>query len=232
MTKFSFEVPIKHLQDFEDLQDFHFTLSMLYDKSEYWRFYLKQKAKGDKAIWLDNSWNEKGEPADATNLIDIYSDLLPDKVISPDSPEWPPIAILESFESLADHIPRAQLVAVTNNLKTYQLLKPYAKTRAIAYRVRPTISSSSLFRMMPMHFLGLNSIQEIREFKPFTCDTSMPIKLAMRGYSINDWVSKGCPHIHTRDLGPGGMNFFNAKLTKDQIKQARINITTLKEMVK
>lgn len=231
MTKFSFETPIHHLNDFEDLQDFHFTLSMLFKHVEYWRFYLKQRAKGDKAVWLDNSWNEQGEADSIRTLVNIYQDLLPNKVIAPDDPSWEANQILTEFEQLAHYIPRTQIVAVTNSIDIYRTMKPYTKTFAIAYRVRPLLPKTALRRIMPAHFLGLNSIAELLDYKPFTCDTSMPIKLAIMGKTIDDWVAEDCPHIHTSDMGLQGEDFFGACLSRKEIKLARTNIQRLKEVV-
>ena len=76
--------------------------------------------------------------------------------------------------------------------------------------------------LMPSHFLGLISIPEIRDFHPPTCDTSMPIKLAMKGMMLRDWAAKDYPHIYTHELGNQGEDYFNAKLTTEQLEQARI----------
>ena len=57
MTRFSFEVPIAHLETFEDLQDFHFALSMLFAEGRYKNFY--SNLPRNKEVWLDNSFNEQ-----------------------------------------------------------------------------------------------------------------------------------------------------------------------------
>ena len=61
-TKFSFEVPSNHLEDFEPFQDFYFALSFLCKKStEYLNYFLGKKVEGKK-VFLDNSFNELRRP--------------------------------------------------------------------------------------------------------------------------------------------------------------------------
>lgn len=231
MTKFSFEVPIKHLQDFEDLQDFHFTLSMLYDNPIYRSFYEEQRAKGEKTIWLDNSYNEKLSADSLSTLMGIANSLDVDKIIAPDSPEWSKEQIGDAFLEAATHISPKKLICVVKDVEMKEyMLKLGATHFATSYWVRPNLSLITQMKLMPSHFLGLISIPEIRDFHPPTCDTSMPIKLAMKGMMLRDWAAKDYPHIYTHELGNQGEDYFNAKLTTEQLAQARLNIIRLKEV--
>lgn len=231
MTKFSFEVPIKHLQDFEDLQDFHFILSMLYDNPVYRDFYEQQYRKGEKTIWVDNSFNEKQTPDDLNLLVDIAQSLNAAKVISPDSLDWTQEVIGDAFLETCEKIEPERIIVVARSPEMQTYLKRIGVAHfALPYKVRPNLGMIDTMEMMPSHYLGLNDIPEILDFKPPTCDTSMPIKLAMKGIFVRDWAAKGYPHIYTYELGLHGSDYFNATLSKEQLNLARLNIIRIKEV--
>lgn len=48
MTKLSFEVPIPHLKDFDQYQDYHFMLSILYRSDSYYQAYHDSKPREKK----------------------------------------------------------------------------------------------------------------------------------------------------------------------------------------
>ena len=104
---------------------------------------------------------------------------------------------------------------------------------AVSYWVRDSFTPTDLCLVSQegIHFLGLLSIPEILQYRPRTCDTSMPIKLALRNETIRDWAGKGYPHVHTKDLGFEGKDFFNATMTDKQLKLAKSNIEHLKEVI-
>lgn len=230
-TKFSFEVPITHLRDFEDLQDFHFMLSPLLVQSfPYATFYQEQKAKGLKTLWLDNGFNEQGFPDMADRLIELAQNYRVSKVISPDAPNWPSLAILNHYYEMTKRLLEERVIVVVNSAETFDLLGDamILGCTAIPYRCRPEMSG--LLRNNPdwvkrSHFLGLNSVPELLEYRPRSCDTSMPIKLALKGQTLRDWAEEGYPHVHTV------MNFFHLRMTDKEVDLARNNIISLKEAV-
>mgnify|MGYP007112013540 CR=1 FL=1 len=81
-TLFSFEVPIAHLNDFEDLQDFHFSLSFVYDDPKYKAFMMRQASRGYKPVWLDNSYNEKLEAESSHKLVALMREVGAAKIIA------------------------------------------------------------------------------------------------------------------------------------------------------
>lgn len=230
-TKYSFEVPIPHLQDFEDLQDFHFTLCHLYDQPEYLSFFRQQRIKGEKTIWLDNSYNEQLEATGLSKMLGVAVQVEPSKIISPDSPKWDTAKIATAYVKALKVFNRDSLTVVVRSIEMKQaLLECGANHFAVSYWVRPDLTHDVLQKLKPWHMLGLISPQEIITLQPPTCDTSMPIKIALRGWTLQEWGTKGCPHIYTHELGESGKDFFNTKMTRDQIDLARMNIRRLKEV--
>jgi hypothetical protein len=230
-TAFSFEVPIKHLELFEDFQDFHFTLSMLYSESVYSTFYLWQKKLGLKTIWLDNSYNEKMKADSAHELIPTFKVLGAHKVISPDDPSWPLERIKAAYLNMCVMIPSEQVIVVVNSPQMLQEMKQVgASNFALSYWVRPKLTPEELYEMRECHFLGLLDPFEISRCNPRSCDTSMPIKLALQKKTIEEWIEEGCPHVNTKDLGKDGMDFFHRELTEEEIELSMRNIIDLKEV--
>jgi len=232
MTKFSFEVPIKHLSAFDDLQDFTFVLSYLCENPVYER-YLREKAnEGLSSIWIDNSFNEleTSEPLDF--LLYQRTLLNASRIIAPDHPKWGTDEILNSYRHTKAHISSDYIIVVVSSMEMYKQARAEgARNFAVSYWTREGFTFEELKSIPQVHFLGLLNIPELQEVRPISCDTSMPVKLAMKGMSLTDWAKEAYPHIHTKDLGKHGMDFFNAELTLDEIKLARRNTWELKETV-
>ena len=92
-TKWSFEVPIPHLRDFHEDQDFVFALQHLCKDGEY-RRYLQTC---DKFIILDNSSNEKVQPCSVQELVTTAIDMQAGLIIAPDCDEWSVDATVEKW---------------------------------------------------------------------------------------------------------------------------------------
>jgi len=231
-TQFSFEVPLNHLQDFQDLQDFNFTLSILFNEAVYAEHFAEQKKKGEKTLWLDNSYNELMEPGDSIHMTILGQHINADKIICPDSPQWPTEYIWRSFLQMAKFLPLSQIVVVASSKEMRsEMERRNAKHFAVSYWVRQNLDVYQKW-YEGCHFLGLLSPQEILMNKPPTCDTSMPIKLALNGWDLDRWKESGYVHVHTKDLGERGENFFHYQMSDEQVKLARDNIKQLKEEVK
>jgi len=229
MTKFAFEVPHAHLEDFEDLQDFHFALSIFCKIPSYRNFYLKQSIKGTKQVWLDNSFNERGKADDITNLVSAVYQIEAHKVIAPDSPKWAANQIVEGFKNTALYISTSKIIVVIKDSMMMHKLASYgAMNFAISYHVRRARDWVDFFEVRDCHFLGLVSVKEIINLKPPSCDTSRPIKLALQGKTLRKWSEKGCLTTY-HPPGQGKRPYFNIKMTTKQIDLARANIIALKE---
>jgi len=233
MTKWSFEVPIAHLDDFEDLQDFIFALSFLVDINNTYRGWLReQSVKGLKTIWLDNSFNELAKADQAKSLAFIARDIGAHKIVSPDDPSWNTTQIADAWEKTANWIPDDHLVAVVKNLEMHNYMKSIgAQHFAISYHVRRTLELMDYGWAKDMHFLGLVSDKEIRAWSPPSCDTSRPIKLALQGIDMDHWISNNCLTTY-HPPGQGKLPYFNVKMTTKEIDLARHNIVKLKEVCK
>ena len=228
MVKFSFEVPLHHLKDFEEDQDFLFTLSILYQYKEY-REYVRNS---NLELWIDNSYNETQEADSRETLRRLYEEYNPRYVIAPDSPHWPVEQLRTEFLRTAERIPRDRLILVIPDYRHYQVLRHLQPARwAVSYWVRRLWHDDELTQLPNPHFLGMLDHAELSYLKPLTCDTSIPIKLGMMHMSFKDWYHEGAPHIHTKDLGHQGDAFFRARMTDKQIQIAKDNIKYLKRRV-
>ena len=232
-VKFSFEVPIDHLEDFHEDQDFLFTLSILYGRQTYRRYVKDCTSRTNLTLWIDNSYNETREADNPERLAALYKEFKADYLISPDSPRWPVERLRSSYLKMCELVPEGSLVLVVPDHRTYQALSDQLcpGRYAISYWVRRSWYPDEVQSVPNLHFLGLLSPEELRAAKPASCDTSIPVKLAMQGMTLNEWVDSRCPHIHSADLGLHGHGFFQAHLARKQLQLAKDNIKQLKEMV-
>lgn len=226
MTKFSFEVPIAHLHDFEEDQDFLFTLSFLYNRPEYVRYIRDTLKVGVKCVWLDNSYNELEKADHYTTMVHLYSEFKQHRVISPDDPTWSKERIAGEFTKMNRAIDTSVLIAVVNSFDMLDHMRMMgAKNFAFSYHCRGGKSYEDMLWARECHFLGLISPYEVAYIKPPTCDTSMPIKLALQHKKYSEWMQEGCTHQHTKDLP----SFFDVVMTDRELKEAKDNIKRMKE---
>lgn len=234
MTSFSFEVPIPHLEDFDDLQDFVFALSFLGKDERYMKWLQKHAEAGLKTIWLDNSFNELGEADSSYELAKVGRNIQATCLISPDDPGWSTSQIASAFRNMTRWWEKDRLVAVVKNVAMYNHMRSEgAKHFAISYHVRRNCSLSKLrwVKGKNIHFLGLiedipRSIKELTTLKPPSCDTSRPIKLALQGISMKQ---PNC-QVSYHPPGKDKLTYFYTEMTTAQIDLARANITYLKEV--
>jgi len=82
MIKFSFEVPISYLKEFDKLNDYHFILAHLLVKDKYYaQFYKRSK----KFKILDNGALELGQSIDTDTLIKLALDFRVNVLVLPDT---------------------------------------------------------------------------------------------------------------------------------------------------
>jgi hypothetical protein len=221
MTKFSYEVPLAHLDDFDKYQDLYFILSFLCMNPHY-RDFIKEK-RGDRRVILDNSFNELGVPDRPDRMAKFFYELNADFVVSPDSDGWSLEQLTKAYKEMTKLIPEEKVLVVVRSVEEWNWFidngSPYYCT---TFYHRPELPKYIL--NLSYHFLGLNRPEEIKRFGPISCDTSMPIKLALQGKTMSQWISEGCPHIHTKDV----KGFFDLTLTKDQLNLALENCKWIK----
>lgn len=227
MTKFAFEIPIKHLEDFDDLQDFHFALSFLFVNTKYKNYHRTKSLEGKKAVWIDNSWNETGEADDPVTMSRLYREIMADKVFAPDDMRWDKYQLASAFQVMTKYIPANDIIVVVKSPEEQKWLSRRGATNfAIPFRYRMTKSYKELEWCKNYHFLGMNTIEEIKTLKPPSLDTSFPIRMAIYGWTLDDWIAKGQPRLWHKEMP----NYYDLELTYDQLKLARQNIVTLKEV--
>jgi hypothetical protein len=229
MTRFSFEVPLEHLDDFTEDQDYLFTLSFLYEREVY-RKYVRRfhKQKPEAMIILDNSYNELGEATEVEVLERIYRSFEEEItcVVSPDSHNFSFTEMLTYYTKLCGRIGADRVIPVARSQQEviyYQEFTPPTYLISVPYEFRTGMGPRYL---KGTHFLGLNNLNEVLANKPRTCDTGMPIKLALEGQSIQDWIRRGCPHLQTRP------EFFDLMLTKEVLWNAHGNVRELRRLLK
>ena len=234
MTAFAFEPPNRHLEDFDDLQDYHFLLSMHCKDKDYVNHYAKRFDRSDtRRVILDNSYNELMRADDCIELISHMANVRADWVVVPDDPQWPTYKIADSFKEVCQFIEPHRTLTVINSLEMMNHLRHHgAPNFAISYHIRlPHYrrggEPEDLSWAKQCHFLGLCNIKEIKELQPPSCDTSMPIKLGIMHEHLDEWIAGGCPHIHTKDIL---QSFFDKKMSTEQIDLSRQNIIRLKEL--
>ena len=234
MTKFAFEVPHFNLEDFEDLQDFHYMLSLNWECLRYKRFYLRQAKLRKKPIWLDNSYNETGVADDVSSMQQIALQVNASEIIAPDDPTWKTEQIAKAYLKTEKLWPKCRTIVVVSSPEMKEALEDLgAQHFAISYHTRlPAYKQGAtphdFLWAKNCHFLGLCSVHELEVIRPTTCDTSMPIKIALRDQTLKGWEEEGCPHIHTKD----DLSFFDKRLMGVQLRLARANIKQLKERCK
>lgn len=223
MTKFSFEVPIKHLDYFHEHQDFLFALSSLFEDKRYSDYMLKHSKQGEYLV-IDNSFNELKKPTSASLLIDLFKYYKAEAFVCPDSDEWSTQRQLQEYENVLKLTSKDIIWPVARwpeEITYYKQVK--APIIAIPYEYRYFLQLKGL---RGLHFLGLRSPDEVLNFQPLSVDTSMPIKLALQGMTLKQWMDQCCPHFHTH-LMP---DFFSLTLSKEQLRLSVKNINDLKEM--
>lgn len=230
-TAFSFEVPLPHLQDFDDLQDFHFALSFLLQHECYANYMWSKSCFDHRQVWLDNSYNECAEADCVSSLYDKMLGCGATKVVAPDSMDWDIEKRVSAFVEMSNLVlPRYVIGVCCNTYQQVALQDAGCMHFAVPYKARLAAEGDyTVFNWAKgFHFLGLVSIIETQELQPRTLDTSMPIKLALQGKDLRQWFEEGEPHLHTRDIVD---TYFTQTLSAKQLQLARNNIIMLKSLV-
>lgn len=234
MKGFSFEVPIKHLDDFSDLQDYIFALSFLFKDKDYEDYISRQKEDG-KIIVLDNSYNELKVPTKVVELVNLFNEINADYVIAPDCDTWTIDNYTLIWNEITLYLPFEKIFMVARCPRHFSFFEELGvKNIAIPYEFRPAYTGippagekyhfPEDIALRGAHFLGLNTAWEPLYSQAKSCDTSMPIKVALKGMTIEDWIYSGCKHIDTE------IDFFARKMKPIEVHLARENITFLKGM--
>lgn len=234
MTLFSFEVPLAHLKDFDQYQDFTFALCYLMYASQDYTDYVDDRCYRKDIVHIDNSFNETNVPIAPQEMARIYNKYKPTTVLSPDADWWTSDDILTAFDDLASKIPHRHIMGIyRNDAEYYSLQARSCNHLATSYWWRnKTVLTPNV------HFLGLGNLNDVVSVKPVTLDTSQPIKMALRGESLAEWAAAGGVYTrhYTREAwGPArsmrAWEYFTTVLTDKQLALAVQNVVDLKALV-
>jgi len=221
MTKFSYEVPIQNLEDFEPYQELYFALSFLCKRPKYFDYMRKKVVEGREVI-LDNSYNELQKPEEGGELVRIFKDLGASMLVSPNDNKWSIKELESAYTEVVNLVPKEKVLFVVKSKEEYDYFQGLGHHKfATTYEQRPTLPTPIL--MYSYHFLGFINPMEIRRYVPFSCDTAQPLKLALRGKTMEDWVKEGYPHYKTTP------DFFNLTFSKEELDLAKRNCQWIKD---
>lgn len=228
-AKFSTEVPVPHLMDFDDLQDYGYALSYLCDQPGYINYFRFVKASGREVI-LDNSYNELLRSEGLDRLFDIYDKMEPDYLISPDNKKVEDTTHYNTFDQVAQRIGFDKTIFVAFRISHYDFaIKNRLEHVAIAFPQRPAISNyfhaKGIPAWMQIHYLGLNHPSEFLQCDYI--DTTLPLKLAYLHRSLSDWKREDYPHYSSHLVN----KLFHKDILLDPIRpsyQATVRAATLK----
>jgi len=222
VTKFSFEVPLPHLLDFHEDQDYIFALSFLFQRDGYGMYIRECVGEGMQVI-IDNSYNELREPEPLKDLIQLFLEYGAEAFVVPDSDEWSPTEQIYSYHQARELVAKERIWPVARwPREIEEFHAQQASLIAIPYEYRNFLNLNKI--KMRMHFLGLRNPGEILTHKPISVDTSMPLKLALKGMTVREWIMMSCPHFHTHKM----LDFFDYKMTLEEVKLCKKNIKDIK----
>jgi hypothetical protein len=196
-VKISLQVPIPNMDDFIGQQDFFFALAPLVLENEaYSNWFI------DRPTVLDNGVHEKGLPVNLEMLVEA-STLIGDKVvIIPPDTLFNASETRKQFDIALMRCGPAKLMPVLqgrNWRELLHLLEHYAMCRieriCIPYRfgtqMRCMLARECNGWDLKIHFLGLNSLEELRALRFIenaSIDTGKPLRWAQHGGS---WPGTG-----------------------------------------
>jgi len=204
--KFSFEVPIKYLEEIDECQDYVYALAHMLDNKKYFEYVTKT----EKMVILDNSAHELGESIDVKKYIKLCEKINPDIIILPDKLFDRKRTDELSNEFIRLYTGKAKLMKVVqgSNIKEYisHFLKIQYDNKIDIVGIsmsRRLIAPSLSFVLkyneltMPIHLLGCCSPIELIEASGSTnistIDTGLPINFAIQNKefpkidSSRDW---------------------------------------------
>lgn len=238
MTLFSFEVPLAHQQEFEEFQDYTFALNFLMYASTDYLEYVRAKCKESGAyVIIDNSFNETNIPIAVQEMARIYEEFNPSLVIAPDADWWSTQYLVGAWSELASYVGPQRAMGIFRTTPEKQLLDRRGCSHyATSYWFRQNTTPDAL--TPDTHFLGLGDLADVRKYLPRTLDTSIPIKMALRGESLLGWAAEGGKYTrhYTREAwGPArferAWKYFQTEMTPEQLELAKANIRDLRWLV-
>jgi hypothetical protein len=228
--KYSFEVPIRYSEAFDDVQDYLFVLGQNLRDIDYYEYVRRS----DKYKILDNGANEEDYVAPYL-LIDLAKGIHADMIVIPDKQFQMSrsIAMFNKFYNLAKKlVPEIKLMGVPQggsrnaHHKMVRMMTnvvdvigiPYKLILRFGYGIIPYVNQ-------PLHMLGfpnkdLGQYMVNRNFE--TIDTGAPFNAALKGFKLEDIIKP------VRGVNIGDPNL---RVTTEIEELFRHNVQTLKRMV-
>ena len=228
---FSFEVPINHLEEFDEYQDFYFTLAQMFKDKRYKEFYMTSR----KPVWLDNGANEQGYPCSVMELAvllhegDFTHFLLPDFPDLWSNPATKALAseLMRMYRREYSSIWLYNATPVPVCYDETDIVESVGlgyRTIALPYDVdRSRLLEFVKGKDVYVHLLGYRQAGELEHPNVVSIDTSFPIKLAMGGIPWNPSMARDPKGLKTTN------NYFYQTLTPEQVKLAIKNIQAMKD---
>lgn len=231
VTRFCFTPPLQHIHDFAPYQDFTFALSFLLENERY-RAWLD--GLETNYVILDNSFNETQIPVTVEEVVELFRTTYCDVVVQPDADNWTSQQMIEAYVAVADQIGPEHVMGIfRNQLERDWLYQAGAHFTALSYWWRDNWAAGSNFR--GVHFLGLGDRRSL-VLGADTLDTTIPIKMAIRGERIEDWDGhkprQPENELRSADRLQRAWNYFNTVMTDEQLELAVHNIQIVKAWAK
>jgi hypothetical protein len=243
--KASFEVPIAHLYDFDEYQDYLFVLSHLCENPAYKSYVMSS----NKFKILDNSAYELKRSIPVSRLYDIAEEIKADVIVVPDvlGNADETLKMTEEFYKEFTKRPglkNVKTMIVPQGVTYSEYLMCYYKMREFPYdmigisfyipgplfesedlRLKKVQSVVNVELNRRIHLLGLYRSSFLYEYKKYlsieSIDTSMPVVLAIYGKEFTDKSVK--------EKRPA--SFFDLRLNKEQLNLAKKNIDSFKRAI-
>jgi hypothetical protein len=225
--KCSFELPVRHINQLKEHQDYDFTLAHLVLQSEEYR-----AAYGAGNV-MDNGYYELGEPLELRELSRAVKLGRPRVVISPDWHDNPTMTLRAYRDAVAFLDCEVAGVVVGTTIEDMLMCyREYAKQGTdiicLPFRLerlgllKYLAEHNELDKEKWYHFLGLRSMKELNDIKAYglkysSIDTSKPIKAAIHRKNITD------------DLRGLGRLDMNAQLDNETLERCRFNMDRFRE---
>ena len=222
--KLALEAPTQYLGEFSSYQDFHFTVAPWLREEAHMRYFRNSPLP----LWLDNGFNELGEPIATEEILHLAKELTPAVVIPPDALNEAEkhLRYLRNWKGL---FPALVGILRSDYRRHWEEIISHSDILAVPYGTEGSRKLPILKDIgKPVHLLGLRSVYELITLREQanSLDTGMPIKLALEGISIEKYVSRHKHRFHLRT----GVEYISTSLDKEQLKLAHRNCLVLRHI--
>lgn len=227
MSKLTLEIPLKHWDAFTEFCDFHYALAHEVLRSKYYADKYRELSEAGMEVWLDNSYNELKEALKYYKMLKAAELVRPTHIFTLEAgtADRNLDLALHSAACLRKDLPGVKLVTCwRGNCGHLHAMEEFSDIVALPYdEPRWNLVHNASVHSKKYHYLGFNSMFEIREAPPLSLDTSYPIRAAVAGLELTD----------ESERIPGGLGYFDrkAKLSRETLTLAKHNCKVLYEIL-